>query len=89
MALRPFDRHKFGDRLREARGARSTTDVAEALGIDQSLYSKYENGKREMYVRHVESFCVLCGVAVVWLITGDQKRQRVARRKRKTAERAA
>jgi hypothetical protein len=75
MELKSFDRKKFGQRLVQARGQRSTIAVADALGMDQSLYSKYENGKREMPLRRVVPFAFLCGVNVEWLITGVQRRE--------------
>lgn len=35
-----------GKRLRELRGSRSATEVADAIGVSLSLYSMYERGER-------------------------------------------
>jgi transcriptional regulator with XRE-family HTH domain len=36
----------IGARLRELRGSKSITEVADAIGIAQSTLSMYENGER-------------------------------------------
>jgi transcriptional regulator with XRE-family HTH domain len=36
----------IGERLRDLRGSKSVTEVAEALGIAQSTLSMYENDER-------------------------------------------
>lgn len=66
---------EFGARLREARGARTTTFIAKQLGVDQSGYSKFENGKREMPLHLVPVFCDLCNVDPVWLVIGPRRKR--------------
>lgn len=69
---------EFGERLREARAGRKQTLIAKQLGVDQSGYSKWERGEREMPLYLVPEFCELCDYPPGRLIG------RVPRIKRKT-----
>ena len=43
-------------------------DIAEVLGIDQSYYSKYEKGKREMPIRHIVRLCSYYNVSADYIL---------------------
>ena len=57
-------------RLAEARkkAGMSQNAVAEALGIPQQQYSRYENGKNEIPVRYIIQLCKLYYVTSDWLL---------------------
>ena len=61
------------DRLREIRMLRkySQEDIAEILQTTQQQYSKYENGKNEIPVRHIITLCKFYGISSDWLLGLD------------------
>jgi DNA-binding XRE family transcriptional regulator len=70
---------EIGSRMREMRetGGHTTHQTAKFLGIDQSLYSKYENGERRMPVTVFHDFCELYDANADWLLSRT-KRKRAA-----------
>lgn len=55
-------------RAREARGV-TQQEIANALGIAQDLYSKYE--VRTLLPHHlIPAFCLICAVEEKWLLSG-------------------
>ena len=68
---------EIGSRMRETRETRGhTTDqTAKFLGIDQSFYSKYENGKRRMPITVFREFCELYGADAEWLLNRTKRKR--------------
>ena len=58
------------DRLRTIRLDRrfSQEDIAAVLETTQQQYSKYENGKNEIPVRHIITLCRFYGVSADFLL---------------------
>lgn len=58
------------DRIRQFRQENNITQaqVANALGMSQQQYFKYEKGVNEMPVRYVVAFCKHYGVSADWLL---------------------
>ncbi len=58
------------DRLRTIRLNRrfSQEDIAAVLETTQQQYSKYENGKNEIPVRHIITLCRFYGVSADFLL---------------------
>ena len=67
--------------LREDKDLKQT-DIAEYLICDQSLYSKYERGERELPLRHAIALAEFYGVSVDYL-TGLTDERKAYPRKRK------
>lgn len=66
-------RQAFKQRLKLARGPRTQEDMAELLCVSRDAYSKYEGGRdTDLPIRLLPRFCKICGVSVVWLITGEE-----------------
>ena len=61
------------ERLRAIRLERrfSQEDIAEVLETTQQQYSKYENGKNEIPVRHIITLCKFYGISSDWLLGLD------------------
>ena len=61
------------ERLRTIRLVRrySQEDIAEVLETTQQQYSKYENGKNEIPVRHIITLCKFYGISSDWLLGLD------------------
>lgn len=58
----------FGAKLKQLRGTRSQTEVAEAMGFKQSTYAMYENGKREPGFSNLCRIADYFGVSVDYLL---------------------
>lgn len=43
-------------------------DIAKVLKIDQQYYSRYENGKNELPVRHLRTLCIFYGVSADYIL---------------------
>lgn len=43
-------------------------DVAKVLKIDQQYYSRYENGKNELPIRHLRTLCIFYGVSADYIL---------------------
>lgn len=56
---------------REHRGITQEA-IANSLGIDQTLYAKYET-RTPLPHRHIWAFCIACNITVEWLVTGQGK----------------
>lgn len=58
------------DRIRQFRQENNITQaqVANALGMSQQQYFKYEKGVNEMPVRYVVAFCKHYDVSADWLL---------------------
>lgn len=56
--------------LKDLREDRDLTqkDIADKLGIDQSYYSKYEKGIREMPIRHIKTLCSFYSVSADYIL---------------------
>ena len=61
------------ERLRKIRLERrySQEDIAEVLETTQQQYSKYENGKNEIPVRHIITLCKFYSISADWLLGLD------------------
>lgn len=66
--------HGFKQRTWSAREHRGITQeaIAVVLGIDQTLYAKYET-RGPLPHRHIRAFCIACNVTIEWLVTGQGK----------------
>ena len=53
--------------IRKIKGL-SQSKVAEVLDMQQQQYSRYENGKFEIPVRHVITLCKFYGISSDWLL---------------------
>lgn len=42
--------------------------IAGVLGISQQYYSEYENGKREIPIRHIKTLCLLYKVSSYYIL---------------------
>lgn len=73
--------------LREDTGLRQV-DVAESLGVAQSVVSKWENGQRRVDLVELEQICGLYGVTLTALVEmlKPPGRSKVRRRVRRTTE---
>lgn len=50
------------------------TAAAEAIGIDQRQWNRYENGKNEIPVRYLKAICIKFNVSADWLLNlNDQE----------------
>lgn len=63
----------IGDKIRKAREAKglSQKEVATALKMDQSQYSKIENGKTDPYFSTIEKIAKALGVKVSDLLSAE------------------
>ena len=61
------------ERLRKIRLERrySQEDIAEVLETTQQQYSKYENGKNEIPVRHIITLCKFYNISADWMLGLD------------------
>ncbi|MBU0795063.1 MAG: helix-turn-helix domain containing protein [Alphaproteobacteria bacterium] len=48
--------------------------MAKALGIDHQTYAKYEF-RSPLPQKHVEQFCLIAGVSIEWLFTGEERKR--------------
>jgi len=60
----------YVDRIRELREDhdKTQTEIAAYLGTTQQVYSRYENGKNEMPVRHIIALCRYYNVSADYLL---------------------
>lgn len=42
--------------------------ISGVLGISQQYYSEYENGKREIQIRHIKTLCLLYKVSADYIL---------------------
>lgn len=42
--------------------------AAEAIGIDQRQWNRYENGKNELPVRYLKAICTRFNISADWLL---------------------
>jgi transcriptional regulator with XRE-family HTH domain len=65
-----YDRIAIGNRAYEARKTKnlSQENVSKALGIHQTTYSKFENGRFDMSTSKLIKLCNLYGISVSWLL---------------------
>ena len=59
---------KFSDRLKELRGTRSQSEVADLLGIKQNAWSRYELGAATPGADMLIQICTTFGVSADWLL---------------------
>ncbi len=59
-------------------------EIAELLLCDQSLYSKYERGQRELPLRFAVQLAAFYGVSVDYLVGLTDERRPYPRRRKKT-----
>jgi transcriptional regulator with XRE-family HTH domain len=57
-------------RLRELREDHDKTqkEIADLLGIEQTVYSRYETGRNEMKIFHLISLCEYYGVSADYIL---------------------
>ena len=60
----------YNCRIRELREDNDKTqkEIAEVLNIDQSYYSKYEKGIRELPLHHLFTLCKFYGVSADYIL---------------------
>ncbi len=60
----------YNCRIRELREDNDKTqkEIAEVLNIDQSYYSKYEKGIRELPLHHLSTLCNFYGVSADYIL---------------------
>jgi transcriptional regulator with XRE-family HTH domain len=65
-----YDKIAIGNRAYAARTNRNLKqdDVSDVLGIHQSTYSKFENGRYDMPLSELIALCNYLGITVSWLI---------------------
>ncbi len=74
-------RQAFKQRLKQARLPRTQEDMAELLCVSRDAYSKYEGSRdTDLPIRLLPKFCKICGVSMVWLITGEDVQASRSRR---------
>lgn len=61
---------EYYNRLKELRIDRDLfqKDIAEILDIDQQYYSRYEQGKNELPIRHLKTLCLFYGVSSDYIL---------------------
>ena len=61
---------EYYNRLKELRTDRDLfqKDIAEILDIDQQYYSRYEQGKNELPIRHLKTLCLFYGVSSDYIL---------------------
>lgn len=66
----------FIERTKNAREHRfeAAKQMAKALGIDPPTYAKYEF-RSPLPHKYVEQFCLIAGVSIEWLFTGEERRR--------------
>ena len=66
---------KIGARLKELRkeGRITQTQMADYLGVDQTMITKLENGTRKLTVSLIDKVCNLFGCSEEYLIGEDDK----------------
>ena len=66
---------QYYERLRESRIDRDLTqeDVARHLGIEQTVFSRYERGINKMSVPMLEKLCTLYNISADYVIFGKKK----------------
>lgn len=47
---------------------KTQTDIAEYLGINQTVYSRYETGKNDMKPQHIIALCNYYGVSADYVL---------------------
>lgn len=58
----------MGNRLVELRGKESQSSFAAKLGLSQSNYWKYENGKAKLNSDLITKICKTCNCSAEWLL---------------------
>lgn len=73
---------KYKNALRNIREDRDLKqkDIAEILGISQQHYSKYENGKVELPLRHLMTLCEFYNVSADYFM-GFTREEKILQRK--------
>lgn len=51
------------------------TVAAEAIGIDQRQWNRYENGKNELTVRYLKAICIQFDVSADWLLEIPERKE--------------
>lgn len=62
---------KHKNRLATLRGTQTQKEFAARLGLKQSNYWKYENGKQRLNSALIEKICLECGCTAEWLLCID------------------
>lgn len=62
-----------GDRLRKARRIANVTtgEMAEHLGLDRKMLSRYETDRTPIRLAYVRLWADKCGVSMDWILYGD------------------
>ncbi len=65
-----YDKIAVGNRACEARMDKNLNqdEVSAAIGIHQTTYSKFENGRYNMRITHLIKLCNILDISVSWLI---------------------
>lgn len=50
-------------------------DIATVLGISQQYYSEYENGKRELPLRHLKTICSHYNISANYILGLSQEKK--------------
>lgn len=70
----------LGDKIRSIReqAKLSQEQIANFLGIDQSLISRFENNERQINLEYIERICSLCGCSLPDLVREENPRSNLS-----------
>lgn len=65
-----YDQKGIGDRLKIARKTKNLlqSDICKEIGMDQSTYSKLENGKYDVQLSVIYMLCDYLDISIAWLL---------------------
>ena len=70
--MKKLSKSVFCERLKSARGSKTQSQMAEALGMKQQMYARYETGVTLPSAEVLFSICVSLGISADWLLGVDQ-----------------
>lgn len=70
---------KYNDIIRELRedADKTQTQIAIILGIDQSYYAKYENGRNALPIKHLITLCEYYNVSADYILGLGEGRKHI------------
>jgi len=69
-AVEPIPR-SLGQRIADARGAKSKAELARAVGVDTKTVYRWEHDKAEPGSSQIDPLARALGVSIIWLLTGE------------------
>lgn len=72
--------NSLGNKIRSIReqAKLSQEQIANFLGIDQSLISRFENNERQINLEYIEKICSLCGCSLAVLVREENPRSNLS-----------